>query len=334
MTVLVTGGAGYIGSHVSRLLTSSGVDVVVADDLTEGIRERLGPVPLLELDLADPRSVDVLAHEMSGRQVTAVIHLAARKRVDQSVARPAWYYAQNVGSLAHVLEAMERAHVPSLVFSSSAAVYGEPAGGLVTEDAALAPINPYGRTKLIGEWMVRDAARAWGLKAVSLRYFNVAGAGWPDLGDDKVVNLVSMLLDRATRGQRPVVFGSDYPTPDGTCVRDYVHVMDLARAHLAAWGALEAGTPCRSEMNVGTGRGSSVLDVVNALGTAMGTALVPDPRPRRPGDPSTVVADVSAINKDVGWSARLGLAEIVATALEAWSVGPRPADHSARAVGP
>ncbi|MGO1316428.1 MAG: NAD-dependent epimerase/dehydratase family protein, partial [Cellulomonadaceae bacterium] len=227
MTILVTGGAGYIGAHVVRLLQERDQQVVVVDDLSTGSPGRIGNAELVELDVAGPGAQEVLETTMRKHQVSAVIHFAARKQVGESVQRPTYYYQQNIGGLANVLAAMEAAAVDTLVFSSSAATYGVPTVDVVTESLRAEPINPYGETKLIGEWMGRDAARAWGLRFVGLRYFNVAGAGWDDLGDPAILNLIPMVLDRVERGQRPAIFGEDYPTPDGTCVRDYVHVLDL-----------------------------------------------------------------------------------------------------------
>lgn len=322
MTVLVTGGAGYIGAHVVRLLRERGLDVLVVDDLSSGSRERVPGVPVLVLDLADPGSVPQVADAMARESVSAVVHFAARKQVGESVARPAWYYQQNVTGLAHVLLAMESARVDKLVFSSSAAVYGTPATATVDEAAPLVPVNPYGETKLVGEWLVRDAARAWGLRSASLRYFNVAGAGWPELGDPAVMNLVTMVLERLTRGERPQVFGTDYPTPDGSCVRDFVHVLDLAHAHLAALDHLDSADREHDAFNVGTGTGISVLAMVEALGRATGLDATPDLLGRRPGDPASVVASVDRIESVLGWRARSGLTEIVESAWAGWP-GPR-----------
>jgi UDP-glucose 4-epimerase len=316
VTVLVTGGAGYIGAHVVRMLVEARRDAVVVDDFSTGSRDRVSGAPILELDVSHPRAVDLLADEMVSRGVTSVVHFAARKQVAESVARPAWYYQQNVTGLANVVAAMEQAHVQKLVFSSSAAVYGNPAFEVVPESAPTSPVNPYGETKLIGEWLVRDAARAWGLRGVSLRYFNVAGAGWPDLGDPVVTNLVTMVLDRLVRGERPQVFGSDYPTPDGTCVRDFVHVMDLARAHLAALDYLDRDDRPFDVFNVGTGRGDSVLEVVRQLGAVTGLDSTPVVLGRRPGDPARVVASVDRIGAVLGWRAEAGLSEILTSA---WS---------------
>ncbi len=314
MRVLVTGGAGYIGSHVVRLLVQRGDEVVVVDDLSNGDVARIGDLPLVRLDLADPSTIPALADAMRDHRVEAVIHFAARKRVDESVARPAWYYGQNVGSLANLLEAMEGAGVHRLVFSSSAAVYGATEGSAIDEDHATLPINPYGATKLIGEQLVESATAAFPLRATSLRYFNVAGAGWPELGDTAVLNLVPMVFERIDAGTSPLIFGDDYPTADGTCVRDFVHVLDLAEAHLAMLGHLDASEPGHVAVNVGTGTGSSVREVIEAIVRVAGADLEPEVRDRRAGDPPAVVADPGRIRELTGWSARLGLQDIVESA--------------------
>ena len=259
MSILVAGGAGYIGAHVVRLLLQRGDEVIVVDDLSYGTPERVTGAALVELDVASGGAVDALTDVMNQRGVSAVIHFAARKQVGESVARPAWYYQQNVGGLANMLLAMEGAGVEQMIFSSSAAVYGMPPIEVVPEDTECRPINPYGETKLIGEWMMADCERAWGLRWAGLRYFNVAGAGWDDLGDMATLNLIPMVLDRLSRGETPKIFGTDYPTPDGTCIRDYIHVRDLAVAHIAALDRLAGGRDMAEHVfNVGTGKGSSV----------------------------------------------------------------------------
>ncbi|WP_448073282.1 UDP-glucose 4-epimerase GalE [Georgenia yuyongxinii] len=323
MSTLVIGGAGYIGAHVARLLLERGEDVVVVDDLSTGAAERVGEATLAELDVAGPGAQESLEKLMAERGVTAVIHFAAKKQVGESVARPAWYYQQNVGGLANVLAAMENAGVQRMIFSSSAATYGMPDVALVTEDTDCRPINPYGETKLIGEWMLADCERAWGLRWSALRYFNVAGAGWPELGDPAVLNLVPMVLDRLARGERPKIFGDDYPTPDGTCIRDYIHVLDLAQAHLAAMDYLGGDAALTEHVfNVGTGEGASVRQVVDTLGAVSGLDTTADVEPRRPGDPPQLIASPDRIGKVLGWKAEHRLEDIIRSAWEAWQVGP------------
>ena len=327
MRVLVTGGAGYIGAHVVRLLVERGDDVVIVDDLSNGVLARIGDLPLYRLDLADPASIAPLAEAMRRHRIEAVVHFAARKRVDESVERPAWYYRQNVGSLAILLEAMEAEGVHRLVFSSSAAVYGATEGQAIAEDAPAEPVNPYGATKLVGEQLAAAAAHAFPLRAASLRYFNVAGAGWPELGDTAVLNLVPMVFERLDAGESPVIFGDDYPTPDGTCVRDFVHVLDLAEAHLAMLGHLESADPGHVAANVGTGPGYSVREVIEAITRTAGVDLRPVVRGRRAGDPAAVVADPAAMRALTGWESRRGLTDIVESAWESHLLLGSPARH-------
>ncbi|MBM7504172.1 UDP-glucose 4-epimerase GalE [Agromyces aurantiacus] len=314
MRIVVTGGAGYIGSHVVRLLRERGDEVVVVDDLVTGDRRRVPGLEVVRLDLAGGDAVDALTGALDGAE--AVIHFAARKQVAESVARPAWYYRQNIGSLAALLEAVDAAGVGRVVFSSSAAVYGATEGAAIRETDPTVPVNPYGDTKLVGERMLTAAVAAGGVRAVSLRYFNVAGAGWDELGDRAVLNLVPMVFERIDAGEPPVIFGDDYPTPDGTCIRDYIHVLDLAHAHIRTLDALAGGGPRHDVFNVGTGRGYSVREMIDAIAAHTGAVLPPVVRDRRPGDPAVVVADPSAIRDAIGWSAERGLDEIVASA---WS---------------
>jgi UDP-glucose 4-epimerase len=324
MTVLVTGGAGYIGAHVVRLLHERGDRLVVVDDLSTGLADRVGDAPLVDVDLADSSSVDRLAHTMREHEVGAVIHIAAKKQVGESAEKPAWYYAQNVGGTANLLLAMEHAGVDRMMFSSSAATYGlpdVPADSSLDENTPPRPISVYGETKLVCEWMIRAAGAAWGLRSVHLRYFNVAGAGWPELGDPGVYNLIPIALRALTNGQQPVVFGDDYPTADGTCIRDYVHVLDLADAHLAALDYLDRDDRPHDILNVGTGTGASVREVLEQIARSTGMDVSPTVGPRRPGDPAALVADVSRIDDTLGWRARHGLTEIVDSAWEAWNKG-------------
>lgn len=312
--MLVTGGAGYIGSHVVRLLGERGDDVVVVDDLVTGDRNRIPGIPLIEMDLALSSAPELLAAVMREHNVDRAIHFAGRKQVGESVARPAWYFQQNVGSLANLLLAMEQVQVTQIVFSSSAAVYGTSEGAALREDTLRHPLNAYGETKLIGEWLLSDAVCAFELRACSLRYFNVAGSGWPELGDTAALNLVPMVFERLDQGLAPLIFGDDYDTVDGTCVRDYIHVADLAEAHLAALDSLAGGIARHDAYNVGTGLGSSVRDMVEEILRVSGMDIPAEVRERRAGDPAIVVADPTAIFSAIGWTAQRGLVDIVQSA--------------------
>jgi UDP-glucose 4-epimerase len=314
MSVLVTGGIGYIGSHVSRLLQDAAVPVVVVDNLSSGDPARLGNATLVELDLAAADATERIGEVIRKYEVDSVIHLAARKQVGESVAEPEWYYQQNVTGLANLLTAMRDNNVLRLVFSSSAAAYGMPDVTVVNETSPCLPINPYGETKLVGEWMVANASRAWGLRGVNLRYFNVAGTGWPELADTAVSNLVPIVFAAIRAGNKPTVFGDDYETADGTCIRDYVHVQDLAEAHLKALDYLDLDNRQHSIFNVGTGRGSSVLEVLDAVRSVTGLNFEAEIVPRRVGDPPALTADVTRIRETLGWSAKLGLTEIIESA--------------------
>ena len=324
MTVLITGGAGYIGSHVVRLLRERGDDVIIVDDLVTGDRGRVAGIPLIQMDLAlsdAPASLDTIMRRYG---VRAVIHFAGRKQVKESVERPAWYYQQNIGSLANVLTAMERAQISELVFSSSAAVYGASEGSSLREDSPTLPVNPYGESKLVGEWLVAASVKSANLRASSLRYFNVAGAGWPELGDTAVLNLVPMVFARIDQQLAPLIFGEDYATPDGTCIRDYIHVLDLAEAHLAMLDSLATGDNRHDIFNVGTGTGSSVREMVDAILRESGADLAPRVQERRMGDPAVVVADPRSIANAVGWVAKRTLTEIIASAWESHQSTTRP----------
>ncbi|CAN5530369.1 UDP-glucose 4-epimerase GalE [soil metagenome] len=326
MTTLVIGGAGYIGAHIVRLLGTTG-DVLVVDDLSTGRASRVGDATLVDLDIASPGADEALAGVLKEHGVDSVIHLAAKKQVGESVERPTYYYAQNVGGLANVLTAMESVGVRRLIFSSSAATYGAPddapESGYLTEDVKGVPLSPYGETKLIGEWMCRNAERAWGLSWSALRYFNVAGAGWPDLGDPAALNLIPIVFTRLTAGQQPILFGDDYDTPDGTCIRDYIHVLDLADAHIRCLDHVRRieGTEGARVFNVGRGAGSSVREVLDAIAEATGRDTTPELAPRRAGDPAILAADVSLVAAELGWHSQRDLADMVGTAWEAWQAG-------------
>lgn len=312
MKLLVTGGAGYIGSHVVHAAQAAGHECVVVDNLATGIRERIS-AEIVEIDIASPEAATNLSDLMTGQKFDSVIHLAARKQVGESVEIPERYYLDNIGGMANLLLAMRETGHDSLVFSSSAATYGMPDAKQVREDDPASPINPYGQTKLIGEWMVKNAAN-WGLRGVNLRYFNVAGTGKEGLGDTAALNLIPIAIGQLRRGETPKVFGDDYPTPDGSCIRDYVHVADLAEAHVAAVDYLERSDRPYDTFNVGTGQGASVFEVLDALRAASGQDFAASVAPRRAGDPPRLVANVDRIAETLGFKTSHSLADIVDSA--------------------
>ncbi|MGV8876244.1 MAG: UDP-glucose 4-epimerase GalE [Rhodoglobus sp.] len=296
-----------------RLLSGRGDYVLVVDDLVTGSQERIPGLEVVRLNLANGSALELTAL-MKAHNIEAVIHFAGQKQVAQSIERPAWYYEQNVGSVAQLLLAMEAARVHKLVFSSSAAVYGE-ASGAISETSPTAPINPYGSTKLVGEQVITAAAHAWELSAASLRYFNVGGAGSPNLGDTQALNLIPICFEQLAKGKSPLIYGDDYGTPDGTCLRDYVHVSDVAEAHLSVLDSLP-GQPGNKILNVGTGVATSVRTMIDSILTVSGcdlSALVVD---RRAGDAAAVVGIVDEIREFAGWSARFTVSDIVESAWE------------------
>lgn len=320
---MITGGAGYIGSHVVRAMQAAGEPVLVYDDLSTGSADRLPHgVPLIVGTVLDQ---DRLGAAIREHQVTGIVHIAGKKQVAESVEKPLHYYRENVTGLQTLLEVMHAAEVTRLVFSSSAAVYGMPNVELVSEDTPCVPMSPYGESKLIGEWLISAATKASGLRSASLRYFNVAGAASPGLADTGVFNLIPMVFERLQTGEAPRIFGDDYATPDGTCVRDYIHVEDIASAHVAAARRLlEAEEATALTLNIGRGAGSSVREMVDLILKVTGhegrTAEVTS---RRPGDPARVVAAAERIHQELGWSARYGVQEMVESAWEGWWVNRR-----------
>ncbi|MFJ9144223.1 UDP-glucose 4-epimerase GalE [Streptomyces griseus] len=322
MTWLITGGAGYIGSHVVAEMAGE-ERLVVLDDLSTGRAERLPEgVPLVVGSVLDRELLDRVLAEHA---VTGIVHIAGKKQVAESVERPLYYYRENVDGLRTLLEAAAAAGVRRFLFSSSAAVYGMPDVDLVTEKTPCLPLSPYGETKLAGEWLVTAAGRAHGMATASLRYFNVAGAASPELADEGVFNLVPMVFERLEADEAPRIFGDDYPTSDGTCVRDYVHVEDIASAHVAAARRLARDPSAELVLNIGRGEGASVAEMVDIILDVTGrTGLPPVAGARRPGDPARVVASVDAIAAELDWSARYGIRTMVESAWAGWRLRHEP----------
>jgi UDP-glucose 4-epimerase len=317
MTWLVTGGAGYIGSHVVQAFGAVGLGCVVLDDLSSGHAEFVPEnVPLVRGSILD---TDLVADTIVRHGVVGVVHLAGFKYAGVSVQRPLHTYEQNVTGTAHLLEAMSSQGVDAMVFSSSAAVYGTPDTSLVTEETPTTPESPYGESKLIGEWLLRDQAVAAGLRHTSLRYFNVVGSATPELYDTSPHNLFPLVLDAIAEGRTPRINGADYPTPDGTCVRDYLHVADLAVSHVAAARALAEGRPLERVYNLGSGDGVSVREIMTAVAQVTGVDFEPTVAPRRAGDPARIVASGALAARDLDWQMRHSLTDMVASAWEARS---------------
>ncbi|MEU8762806.1 UDP-glucose 4-epimerase GalE [Streptomyces sp. NPDC048659] len=323
MTWLITGGAGYIGSHVVKSMAEAGERVVVLDDLSSGDPDRVpAGVPLERGTVLDRAFLDRVLAEHG---IRGIVHLAAKKAVGESVERPLHYYRENLTGLTVLLEAAAAAGVGSFLFSSSASVYGTPDTELVTEDTPCAPLSPYGETKTAGEWLVRSVGRAHAMATGCLRYFNVAGTAAPELADTGVFNLVPMVFERLDAGRPPLIFGDDYATPDGTCVRDYIHVADLAEAHLAAARRLAeldaAGDHRDLTLNIGRGEGVSVREMIDLIREVTGIAVEPEVVARRPGDPARVVASAERTAAELGWKARHDVRSMISSAWAAHTGG-------------
>lgn len=316
MKLLVTGGAGYVGSHCVRHLCDSGHAVTVLDNLSQGHRAAVDPrAAFVAGDIGDRLTLDRV---LSNGGFDGALHFAAHLNVGESVSEPLKYYENNVAKTVALLAALRDAGVKRMIFSSTAAVYGEPPAVPITEEMPKAPINPYGHTKLAMEWALQDCAAAWGLGSVSLRYFNASGAsadGTIGEDHDPETHLIPLVL-QAALGQREhiAIYGRDYPTPDGTCVRDYVHVEDLAAAHRLALESIVEGQAER--YNVGTGRGHSVLEVIESARRVTGRDIPAKDAPRRPGDPPSLYASADKLRRALGWTPRY--ADIDAIVASAW----------------
>ena len=317
MKIMVTGGAGYVGSHCVRALCNAGHEVVVYDNLRAGHQPAVDArAPLVEADLADRATLE---NTVKGAGFEAVMHFAASVDVGESVKCPLTYYENNVVNTIRLLRAMERHDIKKFVFSSTCATYGVPESVPITETMPQSPINPYGHTKLAMEWAMRDSVEGWGLGACALRYFNAAGASADaTLGEDHdpELHLIPIVLQVALDQREKVcIYGVDYPTHDGTCVRDYIHVEDLASSHLLALESQETGGfRC---FNVGTGVGTTVKEIIEAAREVTGHTIPAEPTPRRPGDPPELYADPTKIMSSLGWKPKY--TDIKYTVRTAWA---------------
>jgi UDP-glucose-4-epimerase GalE len=318
--ILVTGGAGYIGSHTVRLLLEQGYDVAVVDDLSKGYKQNVPAKLLYEINIADTAAV---AELMRQTRTEAVVHFAAFSAVGESMAEPERYFANNAGGSLSLLTAMLRTGVKHIVFSSSAAVYGDPRTVPIPESSPIQPVNPYGESKAMVETMLRWFDRIHHVTSVALRYFNAAGAD-PEgrLGErhNPETHLIPLLVRAVLTGQPITVFGDDYPTPDGTCIRDYIHVNDLAEAHILALGHLMAGG-ASVQLNVGTGAGHTVMETVRAVEEVTGRKVPYVVGPRRPGDPPSLVAASDKLRSTLGWAPRY--ADLRTIVAHAWNFAQR-----------
>ena len=321
--VLVTGGAGYVGSHVVRCLHDAGTEVVILDDLSFGHRAAAGKAPFVEGDCGDAA---VLDRAMEGGEIEAVVHMAGLSLVGESMQEPARYYGNNVSKTLTLLDAMRRHEVKAIVFSSSAAVYGEPQDVPIREEHPCLPTNPYGETKLAIERILGWYQRAYGIGYAALRYFNAAGAhASATIGEDhgeRETHLIPRLILSVLRNGPPTpILGEDYPTSDGTCIRDYVHVMDLAEAHALALAALKRGSLQAGSFNLGNGEGFSVREVVAAVAKISGSSPPTERAPRRQGDPAILVASAERANRRLGWRPTGSSLDTIVRTAFAWHEG-------------
>lgn len=323
LRVLLCGGAGYVGSHMAKWLAGRGFEITVLDNLSTGHREAVQWGSFAEVDLL---ATDSLEEVFSSRRFDAVMHFCARSLVGESVLKPYDYYLNNVSGTLNLLQAMERHGVDRLVFSSTAAVYGSPASALIAEDHPKDPINPYGMSKLMVEHMLADAAKAYGVRSVALRYFNAAGASESaEIGEahQPETHLIPNVL-KAVLGQGPglKVFGDDYPTPDGTCVRDYVHVEDLVQAHELALGYMDKNEGAHA-FNLGSGHGFSVREVIAAAEQVTGQRVPYEMAPRRAGDPAVLVASSERARRELAWQPKYNDLRSIIESAWRWHTNPK-----------
>jgi UDP-glucose 4-epimerase len=313
--ILVVGGAGYIGAHVAYLLQENGYGVRIYDDFSNGLKSRI-----------DGKFSDVVIGDVLDRQalisacegIDAVIHLAAKKAVGESVDNPLKYYENNVGGTLNLLAAMSLKGVKRIVFSSTAAVYAPSEKLSITEDDLTEPLSPYGQTKLLSEKLISAVAKAENLSAISLRYFNVVGALRDEFADNSKDNLVPKVFAALKAGKNPEIYGSDYPTKDGSCIRDYIHISDLAKAHLVALEKVFAAN-VDEVYNVGSGTGYSVTEMINQIAESIHKSITPTLSPRRPGDTAQLIASIAKIERDLGWKPERSLKEMIDSAWQAES---------------
>jgi UDP-glucose 4-epimerase len=311
--VLVTGGAGYIGAHVAAELLKSGYSIRIYDDFSNGLHRR---VDGKFRDIVDGDMLDRVKLLAALDGIDAVIHLAAKKAVEESVKDPLKYYENNVGGTLNLLGAMAAKGVEQLVYSSSAAVYSPNDKEAVLEDDPTAPLSPYGASKLLSEQLISSVGSAEQISNISLRYFNVVGSNIAEFGDNSKDNLVPKVFLALKNGKRPQIYGSDYPTPDGTCIRDYIHVQDLALAHLAALKKVESGY-ISQVYNVGSGKGYSVKEMMDQISKSLGRDINPEVSQARAGDSPKLIASIDKIKEQLGWSPKASLEEMIDSAWQA-----------------
>ena len=311
--VLVTGGAGYIGAHVAAELLKSGYSIRIYDDFSNGLHRR---VDGKFRDIVDGDMLDRVKLLAALDGIDAVIHLAAKKAVEESVKDPLKYYENNVGGTLNLLGAMAAKGVKQLVYSSSAAVYSPNDKEAVLADDPTAPLSPYGASKLLSEQLISSVGSAEQISNISLRYFNVVGSNIAEFGDNSKDNLVPKVFLALKNGKRPQIYGSDYPTPDGTCIRDYIHVQDLALAHLAALKKVESGY-ISQVYNVGSGKGYSVKEMMDQISKSLGRDINPEVSQARAGDSPKLIASIDKIKEQLGWSPKASLEEMIDSAWQA-----------------